>query len=557
MQKDEKKRKNDALDKFWDIDDLIPKKRAPHYPHDTEAVEVELPAPAQASKPAVDASASAIPARTDSPKQHFIPPHTREEYDNRPKPLLEYVPDNALVRCVLIFPWKGDYRYYEGFLRDAKRLYAVAGRECERVPFFSYVPQYAQMNRAQLEWYLWWRTCARAGNFLDTDYSYVLLYLYEIINLSEVMDHSESQSLLCKLWLRYRPIYRQIDGYLPDWICDYSLVHRLPPPVAETGVTLSSVQAHCSLKEFFVPMGGEDGYLSALLAFCSNYDYQKSKFYRGESIGLFDKTVRGALHAVTQHLTRDGKLFSLAEMDDSRMVRDAFTGALCSFRIKRRIEVEYCSFSRSHELRYFITDVVKYTENRLRSLLGVRSKLSIYALPASIRQLLDEYLDAVLPRRLSVKKQEAEEAAYEKLYDLPRTELSLSNAANIERLSWETTERLVEAFEEDDGLAEMPKKAQESPIVSAVPDCLPESKTAATDDPWAPFRRYLSACLADDASAKRTALEKSGVGEEVLADEINTLAADLLGDILLEESDNGFAVIDDYRELLDGILRGV
>ena len=37
---------------------------------------------------------------------------------------------------------------------------------------------------------------------------------------------------------------------------------------------------------------------------------------------------------------------------------------------------------------------------------------------------------------------------------------------------------------------------------------------------------------------------------EVLADEINALAADLLGDILLEESDYGFAVIEDYESLL-------
>ena len=45
------------------------------------------------------------------------------------------------------------------------------------------------------------------------------------------------------------------------------------------------------------------------------------------------------------------------------------------------------------------------------------------------------------------------------------------------------------------------------------------------------------------------------MGEEVLIDEINTLAADLFGDILLEESDAGFAVIEDYREMLEALLR--
>ena len=435
MNGDEKKRKKDELDRFWEIDSLIPPRRAPHYPHDTEAVEIESEPP-KANAPTGALSESAkIPPRSDAPKPHFIPPHTPEEQDGRPKPTLEYAPDNALVRCVRIYPHKSNFRYYESFVRDAARLYGIKGEECPRVPFFSYVPQYTQMNRAQLCWYLWWRENARQGNYLDTDYSYVLLYLYEIINLSDIMDAAESQSQLCRLWVRYRTIFRQMDSYLPDWICDYSLIHRLPPPDSQTGITLSAVMTHCTLKEFYVPCGGEGGYLLALLAFCSNYDYKKSKFYNEASADLFDRAVMGALALVTEHLSGDGKLFSNANMDDSRMIRDAYTGALCAHRTKCRIEVEYCSFSRSHELRFFITDVVKYTENQVRSALGVRSRLTIYALPTSIRALLDTYLRGILPKRMSQKARTESSEEYEKLYDLQKTELSLSNAASIEKMS--------------------------------------------------------------------------------------------------------------------------
>ena len=58
-------------------------------------------------------------------------------------------------------------------------------------------------------------------------------------------------------------------------------------------------------------------------------------------------------------------------------------------------------------------------------------------------------------------------------------------------------------------------------------------------------------------NARRAAVSASGVPEEVLADEINACAADVLGDVLLEENDAGsFEVIEDYRELLDEILNG-
>ena len=41
----------------------------------------------------------------------------------------------------------------------------------------------------------------------------------------------------------------------------------------------------------------------------------------------------------------------------------------------------------------------------------------------------------------------------------------------------------------------------------------------------------------------------------MIADEVNTLAAELLGDILLEEDGSGaFAVIEDYLELAESLF---
>ena len=73
-------------------------------------------------------------------------------------------------------------------------------------------------------------------------------------------------------------------------------------------------------------------------------------------------------------------------------------------------------------------------------------------------------------------------------------------------------------------------------------------------DPWAVYRPYLTACLEEDSISQKAIAREKGLPEEVLADEINALAADLLGDILLEESDCGFAVIEDYRDTLNDIL---
>ena len=551
MDRDEQKKRDEELDRFWDIDALIPKKRAVHYAKDTDTTEIVLDAPpSNMEKPAP--RSIPIPKDGDRPSPRFIPPHTAEEQSKKPTPDEEYTPENALIRSVRLYRWKSNYRYYETFVRDALKLLTVKGQECPRVPFFSYVPMYGQMSRAQLEWYLWWRENFQNGVCLETDYSYVLLYAYELINLSGKLDAARSQSLLSDLWIHYRATYRQLDSYLPEWICDYSLIHRLPPPAQISGALLSEVMSHCNLKEFYVPSGGEDGYLRALLAFCSNYDYRKSKFCTDERAEVFDRVVTEALRAVTRHLSRDGQLFSVAGMDDSKMVRDAFTGALCSYRAKRRIEVEFCSFSRSHELRYFITDVVKYTENQLRAAWGIRSRLSVYALSVPIRELLDATVERLMPKRVQTvtKANRDADAPYERLYELPRKELSLTDAAEIERLSWETTERLVDAFED---LDETPKTVPASPIPAPMP-CVPDETV--TDDAdtlknaMQSYLGFLQAVYDGDGAGQKNTARAANLPLEVLADEVNGLAAEHMGDILLEETDGVYSVIEDYREIL-------
>ncbi len=561
MEKDEQRARDEELDRFWDIDALIPGKRAIHYAKDTETTEIVLDAPLPDTSEGTqksNARSIPIPKDTDRPTPRFIPPHTAEEQLRRPTPDEEYTPENALIRCVRLYRWKSNYRYYESFVRDAVKLLGIKGQACDRVPFFSYVPQYGQMSRAQLEWYLWWRENFQNGVNLDTDYSYVLLYAYELINLSGKLDATRGQSLLCQLWIHYRTTYRQLDSYLPEWICDYSLIHRLPPPPAISGTLLSEIMSHCNLKEFYVPSGGESGYLRALLAFCSNYDYHKSKFCTEERAELFDRTVTEALRAVTRHLSRDRQLFSSSGMDDSKMIRDAFTGALCSYRVKRRIEVEFCSFSRSHELRYFITDVVKYTENRLRAAWGIRSRLSVYALSAPIRELLDGVVEQIVPARVpSAQKIDAErEAAYERQYELPRKELSLADAAEIERLSWETTERLVEAFDDADAASEaLFEVPSPTPTSTATDENTPIASD--TDTLKTATRSYLAFLLAvrdGDAAGQKNAARSANLPLEVLADEVNGLAAEHTGDILLEENDGIYCVIEDYREILAELL---
>lgn len=556
---EEKNKRLDELDQFWDIGELLPRRqsgsRTPPQPHSTETVELVL----EPTSTAPDNTNHRLTLphnerqRTDSIPlvQHTV----AEEPRRQAEPIDTYCPDNPLLRQVRIYRWPSSYQYYARFVEDARRYLHVEAPPCPRVPFFSYVPQYTQLTEDRLAWYLYWRSQVRAGTYPDCDYTYLLLYLYEIINLGREIDPSDGLAAICALWLGYRGRYPRLDRFLGEWICDYCLVHHLPAPKNLPAEALDVLVSCSPLKEFWLSQapGENEAYANALLRFSSNYDYHGSKFAAGENLPLYDEHIPAAL-AYTVAATADsrGSLLSGANLQDSRLSRDAFGGALCAHENKYRIEVDYCSFTRSHELRFLVTDIIKYSENKIRAHLGIKSRLGLYALPNEIRGIIDRYFAQHLPasRAMTPKRraEAAEEKRYAALYEPLSADFSPAHAAEIEQTSWQTTQKLVEAFED----TEVPAPTPPPPVPAPAP--VPPDQT---EPPLAArlctlkLDGVVRALLAEDAPGARAAATACGLMLDAAVDRINTEAQDSFGDILFkEESPGHFILIEDYREEL-------
>ena len=460
---------------------------------------------------------------------------------------------SGLVHRVSVYPWKSGYTYYEKFCRDGEYLRRIKGKEAPHVGFFSYMPQYGQMTKAQLAYYLWWReNIIQSGTYLPADYSYILLNIYELINLPDD-NPVKVRDALCRLWVAYKKDTPRLDRYFAEWICDYCLLHGLPAPVEQLAPIWDDVLAVATLKEFYLDAG--DGrtasYVHALLAYCCQYDYRKSKFATGENKALYDRIIPGVLMHLLETDGEGAKLLrGKGNMQDTVISRDSYVAALCSHRIKKRIEVQYCSVSRSHELRMAVTDMVKYTENRIRAHMGVKSRLGVGTLSDAVKREMDAYLDGVVPRMKNPEREQIEQ--YEKLYDLPKTELDLTHSAEIEQASWETTKRLVEAFEE-----EIPESAPEpilQPTLAPSTTVQNDSSTGTGDDALkdalAAYLPFIRAAAAGDAGAQMAFCRAAGKMLDAVADEINGIAVDAFGDVILEENGSAYAIIEDYREQL-------
>lgn len=459
---------------FWNLDDLLPpSKKVPAskgFSPDTSTVEITVPAgvlPGDITvnpvlAPGTGATQPAAPEETapargtltgtggvfvdaDVPlRERPVNPYAAKE-PPREEPETVYRPEHSLLHEVRIYPWRTAYTYYEQFRVHALKLHPREGSECAEVDFFSYMPQYTQLTREQLHYYLWWRTNFRKGIYLHAAFSYLLLYLYEQINLSGKIPPEEGQQNILRLWLSYRGEHPRLDVLVREWLCDYSLLHRLPPPALPRAL-YGELLAGCRLKEFYVSgwQGAEEEVL-AILLFCNNYDYKKSKFYRADTAELYDRVLSGAVAAALSFFReKNGGIGHSAGV--STITRDAFAGAVCSYRLKRRIEVDYASFSHTHELRYIMTDVLKYAENAIRASISVKSRLTVYQVSTELRRVLDAYLEGTIPKKAPIRYEKKAEPDYEKRYEIPVRPVSPERAAKIEAESWETTRRLVEAF---------------------------------------------------------------------------------------------------------------
>lgn len=541
---DENKTKKQRLDDFWDISKLVPKSdsfRGHSKPVSTSEI---VATPPQVQKN--DIGESVI--------KRYVYPYSEIEkrignasFSN----VDSYIPDSALIHKVTIKKWNTTYNYYGSFLKDAVANIDTVGKECKYVPFYSYVPQYDQMNKQQLDYYFWFRENERNGIHIKTDSCYILLYIYELLNLGTRLDVAKSQKILTELWNEYHETYPAVSAKLLSWICDFSLLHRLPPPENARG---SIVKSLTSLREFFVKMPADDISTCArsLMKYCSSYDFRTSKFVTDENSGFFMQYILGALAVAVKYYSKDDRILSGLTYDDCTLERDVYAGGICVSEQKYRIEVLYCSFSRTNELRYLIGDVIKYSENKLRAYLGIKSKMTVYSVPVKLGRELDNYFENSLPSKRRIKEKR-ERQEYDALYDVPVKTLSLSDAAKIEAESWNTTEELVAAFdEENESVTEVVFDVRND----ADPTVDIECESGRSDgDIWDTFKDYadvIKALLDGNQGAVREYSVKNKKMADVVADEINTISFDIIGDALIEDDGMGnYTVIEDYRYLFE------
>ncbi|MCR4906182.1 MAG: TerB N-terminal domain-containing protein [Clostridiales bacterium] len=491
--------------------------------------------------------------------------------------VMTYKPEGSLIREITVRTWEADTEFYNRFLSDALKSHNTKftgdlGERHVPVPYFSYVPQYAHMSLAQVKYYEYVRESVRHGMFPLCDFPYVLLLIYEILNLPDAIPPAQGAAQLAAIWMGYRAAYPRLDGYLCEWLPDYCMIHGIPLPDTLAPI-LPEIVPKAQFKEFYLNRAAGGMLTRTVIETSSDYDYRTSRYY-AEHRENYERHIPAAVGAAlgAEALEKRG-IFTLERV--YKMTRDSFCGAIVASSVKRRLDIEFVSFTRRADTRPIVTALVKHSENRLRAVLGIKAKLGENGLGEEDCRAIDAYFAPLLPTK-ETERQRKEDAYmppdYLKNYEAEDTGFDPAAAAAIEAQSWANAARLTgedygtapdaESAGDPDPipapviegeLSTEDPDAAETPVVPETPEEITEAVQETADPGDALLKEGLAAAM---AGGFRAFCREHDLYEGDLADKINARFLDLVGDVALEASaDGSFLFIEEYREDAEEWLR--
>lgn len=499
----------------------------------------------------------------------FIPPHSDANFAKK-NILFEYEPKNPLIKKVTVYSDKpGEMLFVPDnlFIRERRALLDRTTTFKEPVPFYSYAPRYSQLNKSQLNWYIWWRQNVRNGNFIKTDESYVMLYVYELAATGENENRATALEMLCSLLTKFSSselgiVYKIM---IRDIICDFCLIHKLAPPVHLLYEVERQVLFGSFLPELFIDFSQDKSNCAPLVSSLSLYDYRRSKCYTNENATAYKRGVEGAINAVINSDDAFNSITSFTRGVYSGVTEEKYPFNRMVNIVNKNIKMEVVYYEISN-IKTAITDIVRYSENKIREHLGIRNKIHVLTVNPFAKAAIDKFFEENLPARQFIDRRrkdariEQEAHEYDKLYDVPKAEISPERALEIERESWDTTKKLTEAFADTETIdksmtTEMPFPPDPIEQELEVPSIAPISSTndlySQLVEKIGDIALFINLCKGSSLMEQRKFASAHNSTADEIADKINEAAADLFGDIILENEGDAYTIIEDYLFLFN------
>lgn len=437
------------------------------------------------------------------------------------------------------------------------------------VPFMCYWPEYKDMSEGQTRWYFYWRNEVREGQYPPTGLSYLFLVIYELINGIGWREPVQGYRLMKEIWIAYREAFPKLDDYLPDWLMDFILVHRLDVSVRDvTAIAPCCVSGDALEWELMDRFRSEPPDLPLeAAALLSDYNVMRSKFYANGGHAVLNTYIPKVFAAVDGYISKKYGAPLIERLDPgepARRERYLFRSAVYDSTLYGiSTAIEFVPVSSHGPLRAFVTQLIRLTENTLRGLCGYKGRLRGIAVEEDITALVQRYLEREVGRSAS-----AEQAG-------PAVRINADKLARLQSDSDKVRDLLTvtEEMGEPEGGSRIGGREHSEPPGAGTAGQRGEpegSRTADVPEGWCAEPdevqtllsrlteeqlQLLAALMANGGELDGQALGRQApsIMIDLAMDEINEAALDVLGNLVIEEESGLIRIAEDYREELASI----
>lgn len=284
-------------------------------------------------------------------------------------------------------------RFYEAM----KWYEDVNGPSSLFTPFKAYLPTYFDMTTNQLAYYFYWRSKIRSGTTsLKTSLSYVLVYTYELLSGIGWKEPEEGYEKLMLFWASQRKDFPEIDGFLSEWSFDFAQLHQidfcypdfLDIPNRSNRHLYNAVLKNLSEQK---PLKLNASQISNL----SSYEITHSSFYNSYKYSSVKYMLPEVLTYVDTHFwetTGSGFLRTYGPQSESHYTYKVFKGTVCPNR-NQNITLTQYPYSDSINWQQAFTQIVKYTENKMREVAHFRGNVHTSKEYPELYEIIDQYFE--------------------------------------------------------------------------------------------------------------------------------------------------------------------
>ncbi len=432
------------------------------------------------------------------------------------------------------------------------------------VDFFSYFPTYSSMNIAQLRSYFSIRTMLRHGEFPDVPLSYLFVYIYETLMQVGLRNPEEGYEILQELKKNYSGLNTASRRpYIDEWLKDYAVLYRLDGHFDEVFAKEKAFSGTAGTIGNY--NSSSDDALFTAAEEVSTYKISEKILYRKfpvESRSAVPFMLRRIFPHVERILQSSMKVAVSGRTETK--VRRIFPGAV--FWPEKEIKIEgmkvcpdetwsyrYGTWKITAPVQMFserlqseaISCILRDIDFTLRKKLGAKPLIRTPKLSSELLSVLENAADEWRTEwngRLLMQKLEQERIGREKARDAVRIDFSL--LGDIRRDADAVKEALVlDDDTETEANVDGSAGTEHGKTDNTDADAAPSGKKDDEKD-------FLKLLL--EHKDYRPFLKSRHIPEGVMVERVNARMEELLGDVALEEDENGRAsVIEDYRTALE------